>query len=72
MYLSFLFLKDRSMTAQELDQIKDVSGIDGEAHDFLDEGFRLKCKYFFFPDLLEMEPRDCREAFIYLKENFEE
>ena len=45
---SFLFFKDRSMTDQELDEIKDVSDIDGEAHNFLDEGFRLKCEYFFF------------------------
>ena len=36
------------MTDQELDEIKDVSDIDGEAHNFLDEGFRLKCEYFFF------------------------
>ena len=69
--MSFLFFKDRSIADEELDEIKDVSGIDGEAHDYLEEGFRLKCEDF-HQDLSEIEPRDSREAFIHLKENFVE
>ena len=45
--------------------LKEVPGIDGEAHEFLHEGFR-KCKDL-LPNPYEIEQSVCWEAFIYLK-----
>lgn len=46
-----------------------VSGVMDTEDDFLSPNFRAECERI-IPYPKEVEPNECKEAFIYLKENF--
>lgn len=45
------------------------SGVLNTNEDFLDPAFRLECERL-IPNIQDIEAKDCREAYLYLKENF--
>jgi hypothetical protein len=57
------------VTGEQLEEVAQVSGVMDVEDDFLSPNFRAECERI-IPYPKEVEPNECKEAFIYLKENF--
>ena len=57
------------MTEEQLQEVEAHACV-LEIDDFLEAPFRNECEQL-IPDILEIQPEECAEAFIYLKQNFD-
>ena len=58
------------MTEEQLQEVAAHAGVLEIDDDFLEAPFRNECERL-IPDILEIQPEECAEAFIYLKQNFD-
>lgn len=64
-----IFFAELSVTQDQLKEVALHSGVLEVEEDFLDTEFRSKCEEIIpYPD--KVEPSDCKNAFLYLKERF--
>ena len=57
------------VTEEQLKDVAEVSEVLQADKDFIDSEYRSKCaEYIPYPD--KVEPKDCADAFVYLKEKF--
>ena len=57
------------VTAEQLEEVAQVSGVMDVEDDFLSPNFHAECDRI-IPYPKDVEPNECKEAFIYPKENF--
>ena len=57
------------VTVEQLEEVAQVSGVMNVKDDFLLPNFRAECERI-VPYPKQVEPNECKEAFICLKENF--
>jgi len=57
------------VTEEQLEEAAEQSGVLNVKDDFLDSAFRLECERL-IPNVQEVEPKDCKQAYVYLKQNF--
>ena len=57
------------VTIEQLQKVAEYSGVLEVEDDFLEPAFRLKCQQV-IPDVEEIEAKDCRKAYLYLREHF--
>ncbi|XP_020917211.1 uncharacterized protein LOC110254544 [Exaiptasia diaphana] len=57
------------VTVDQLKEVAEFSGVLEVEDNFLDPEFRLKCNEL-VPNVEEIEPKDCRKAYLHLKKNF--
>ena len=56
------------VSEEQLKEAAEQSGVLNVSGDFLDPAFRLECERL-IPNIQDIEAKDCREAYLYLKEN---
>ena len=56
------------VSEEQLKEAAEQSGVLNVSEGFLDPAFRLECKRL-IPNIQDIEAKDCREAYLYLKEN---
>jgi len=54
---------------EQLQKVAEYSGVLEEEDDFLEPEFRLKCQQI-IPNVKEVQGKDCRKAYLHLKEHF--
>ena len=57
------------VSEEQLKEVAEQSGVLNAKEDFLDPAFRLECERL-IPNIQDIEAKDCRVAYFYLKENF--
>lgn len=58
-----------AITEEQLEEVSEVSGVLEQSDDFISAEFRAKCEQI-IPYPGKVEPHECKEAFMYLKDNF--
>lgn len=58
------------VTEEQLQEVAMESGVLDIADDFLDIEFRAECERL-IPDKENIKPDECKDAFLFLKHNFE-
>lgn len=58
------------MTEEQLKEVATQSGVLTVPNDFLQPEFRAECERL-LPDRVRIRPHECRDAYIYLKNNFQ-
>ena len=56
------------MSEEQLKEAAEQSGVLNVEDDFLDPAFRMECERL-IPNIQDIEAKDCREAYLYLKQN---
>ena len=64
-----LFITGSQVTEHELEEVAIQSGVLAVADDFLSPEFRAECTRVVISE--NIKPKDCKNAFIYLKQNFD-
>ena len=67
-FYSYVFL-GWPVTEEQLQEVSELSGVLEVPSDFLHQDFRRKCESI-IPYPHEIEPEDCKDSFIFLKEKF--
>jgi hypothetical protein len=57
------------LTEDNLREVAELSGVLDVCEDFLTPEFRAECERI-IPDRENIEPNECKDVFLYLKDNF--
>ena len=68
-HLDYNLFTGQTVTEEQLREVAELSGVLQIPDDFLEPHFRAECQRL-IPDAAEIEPSNVKDAYMFLKENF--